>query len=341
MFSRKHSEHKRKRGFGVFGLVRVFISLVMMSVLFLGFYQAYKSFSGVDPLTANPESILKNFLTSDSAYEFVTGLLSFSPQTSLTGAKKLLGENAANENNPTSNSPILFKFAVVSDSHKDNKNLESALQKAKGMGVEFVIGLGDFSDVGTVDELSDAKLQFDVLNLPYYVTAGDHDLWDSRDKENDALRNFKQVFGSPYQSFTYKNTRILIFYNSDNYIGVDDLQLKWIQDEIDRQKQEPANLFLVFTGIPLYHPSSDHVMGKTTPKLRTQADHLASIFAKAGVAEVITGDTHFFSRYKDPKTGMKMTSVGAVTSVRNAQSPRFSIIEVKEDGSYNLHDVEI
>ena len=36
-----------------------------------------------------------------------------------------------------------------------------------------------------------------------------------------------------------------------------------------------------------------------------------------------------------------MTSLGAVSGVRNPQAPRFVIIEVREDGTYNLKEIEI
>ncbi|KKQ14068.1 MAG: hypothetical protein US28_C0040G0009 [Candidatus Daviesbacteria bacterium GW2011_GWA1_36_8] len=77
-------------------------------------------------------------------------------------------------------------------------------------------------------------------------------------------------------------------------------------------------------------------MGKVTPKLKNQADHLIDIFKKGGVEEVFSADTHFYSRYQEPKSMLNMTTVGAVTSDRNPQTPRFAIVEVYTDGSYNV-----
>src|SRR5260221_390733 len=164
--------------------------------------------------------------------------------------------------------------------------------------------MGDFSDVGTIDELVYTKRYYDMVNIPYYPTPGDHDLWDARNQKKAAETNFQQVFKSPsYQAFTYEGVRLLLFYDSDNYLGLDTIQLKWIEDELQRVSTEKPQLFFVFASTPLYHPSSDHVVGKVTPKLKDQADHLLSIFSKNGVDEAFFADTHFFSRYSDPTTG--------------------------------------
>ena len=348
----KKREYHR-RGGGILGVFRFFLSLFMMTILALGVYQAYKSFSGVDPLKISPTSILKTVASSDSAASFITSLLSVSPGGSLEKAKNLLGNNTQSTSNGNSlslngtvdgvktNSPMLYRFAVMADSHKDTGSLAKALTQAKKADVKFVIGIGDLSDVGTIDELSNTKQQFDASGLNYYLIPGDHDLWDSINKKLQPNQNFKDLFGTPYQSFSYQNTRLILLDNSDDYLGLDELELKWLQDELDRLKQNPSKLTLAFVGTPLYHPSSDHSMGRLTPKLKDQAAHVASILKKAGVAEVLAGDTHFSSRYTDPSTDLKMTAVGAVTSVRNPQSPRFVLVDVFEDGSYNIQDTEI
>ncbi len=149
------------------------------------------------------------------------------------------------------------------------------------------------------------------------------------------------MFGTPYQAFSYQNIRVIIFYNSDNYFGVDALELNWLGEELEANKLQPGRLTFALTSIPLYHPSSDHVMGKVNPKLKDQVEHLTSILAKNGVAEIIAGDTHFFSRYTQPSNSLKMTAVGAVTSSRNPQQPRFVMVDIFDDSSYNIEDVEI
>lgn len=314
-----------------------------MAILGLGLIQAYRAFSGFDPLTSNPENLVRNIFESDSVIEALTKLLSFEPSQLQDQAKKLLEENGTKSEQDTfePTAPFLYRLAVVADSHLDYANLNKALNLAKTAQVKFIIGIGDFSDVGTIDELRTTKKQFDTVGLSYYVLPGDHDLWDSRNRGLSATSNFNQVFGVAYQSLAYQNTQIILVNNSDNYAGLDQAQIEWLEGELEKASQAPSKLMLVFISIPLFHPSSDHIMGKTEPKLKSQADHLTITFAKKGVDEVIAGDAHFFSRYVEPGNNLKMTSAGAVTATKNAQAPRMLLIDVYEDGSYNLQDTEI
>lgn len=331
-FRRRKSHYQRGWGWGISRIFRLILSLLVLAILGVGLFQAYKTFSGFDPLKLNPQT-LTNLLSSQSVYSLITGLLTLNPGQSID-------QNRSNTS--TSASKLTFKFGVVADSHLDTQNLSKALSQAKSLGAKFVIGLGDFSDIGTTQELKISKQKFDEANLDYYVISGDHDLWESRNKGVEATANFTEVFGKPpYSSFSFENTRIILINNSDNYLGLDELQLKWIEETLDSVEEQGPKPVFVFASTPLYHPSSDHVMGKENTKLKNQAEHLSSIFKKHGVAEVIAGDTHSFSRYREPINDLPMTSIGAVTSARNPQAPRFAMIEILQDGSYNIEDTEI
>lgn len=315
-----------------------------MGVLGLGLLQAYKSFSGYDPISLSPQQTLKGLLTSEGAYNFITGLLTFDPKNSLSTAKSVLQDGTVSTNqtdNHKSNAATLYSFAVIADSHLDYQNLRKALEQAKGDGAKFVIGIGDLSDVGTIDELTKTKAIYDGSGMPYYIAPGDHDMWDSRNQKKDASQNFVDVFGPSYQAFSYQTTRFILINNADNYLGIDSTQLQWIEDELKNIDQPAIQQVFVIADIPLFHPSSDHVMGKTEPKLKAQAEHLMSIFARAGVKQVFSADTHMYSSYKEPTNNLSMMTVGAVTSDRNPQTPRYVMVDVKEDGSYNTMQEEI
>src|SRR3990167_8750591 len=104
----------------------------------------------------------------------------------------------------------ILRFALVADSEDDNDLLTKALNQAKGSGVNFVIGLGDWTSIGTVEQLSLAKKVFVQSGLIYYLTAGDHDLWDSRNRGEEALTNYKQVFGEPTREFDANGIQFMI-----------------------------------------------------------------------------------------------------------------------------------
>ncbi len=312
----------------------------MLTILFLFGYQALKSFSGYDPLKIDPKTLSNSLFSNELLYKITTKALSFDPTHTLAKFTKNSPISPNSQNAPTPTGAMSFRFAVVTDSHNDNNNLQKALEQAKQADAKFVIGLGDYSDVGTLEELQAAKAVFDASGLPFYSTAGDHDLWDSRNRKLESLTNYSHTFGSPYTSFGYQEVRFVILFDSDNYLGIDENQKKWIEQELQRTG-ESSKLTFVLTGIPLYHPSSDHIYGKVDSKLKTQAEDLINLLQKYKVTELIAGDTHFYTSYVEPKTNLHMTTVGAITSTRNAQSPRFALVDVYESGAYTIQDTEI
>ncbi|KKS70346.1 MAG: hypothetical protein UV41_C0026G0003 [Candidatus Daviesbacteria bacterium GW2011_GWA2_42_7] len=288
-------------------IFRMLLSLTMFLILGLGAYQAYKNFTGTDPLKMDPQAII---LSAPTIFGF--NIQDFSAKLGKNPESQSPSEDISRPG--ASGSPrgkagkLLVRFALVADSHNNNENLSRV---------------------------------FVSSGLPYYVTAGDHDLWDARDKGHAPTERFSEVFGSAFQSFSDSNIRFIILFNSDNYEGVDALQKKWLKDILESPETKESKKVLVFLHEPLYHPSSDHMMGKVTPKLTNQASELTRIMKEGGVSEVFAGDVHNFGRYEDPKSGLKMTVVGALATERNVQKPRFTIVDVFEDGSYNISDTEI
>lgn len=287
--------------------------------------------------------MIANFLTQEKVIDAIFKLLSIE----IKPAKTPLGEGGKalpkSQKESQAKKQMTFKFAIVSDSHNENELLGKALSQAQSEveNVKFIIGLGDYTEVGTIAELENAKGEFDKVGIRYFLTAGDHDLWDSRERQNDPKVNFVKVFGRSFQSFSFAETRFLILDNSDNYQGIGREQLQWLVQELERIKVEGPKLTFVFSHEPLYHPSSSRIMGKITPSLKKQAQDVLRKLKAGGVREVFAGDIHYFSSYQEPETGLSMTTVGAVASLRNAQLPRFVLVTVFDNGSYQVEDIEI
>lgn len=330
MFRKYHRKSKNP----LFVICRLLLSLTIFIVLVGGALAAYKQFSGVDIITSNPKAIFLSLIKEVNLNSFLKLLPNQSKQiipASQTQEKK------STEPIKTSGKP-LFKFVLVADSHNENDYLKKALQQVKP---DFFIGLGDYTEVGTIKELQDTKKEFDTTGIRYFVTAGDHDLWESRNKQLAPYAEFVQVFGQPYQSFSFEKVRFLVLYNSDNYQGLSLEQWQWLQDELNRIKTEDTKLTLAFLHEPLYHPSSAHTMGWVSANLKEQAEKLTKILKDGGVKEVFAGDIHYFGRYTEPKSGLAMTTIGAVASQRNVQLPRFVVVTINDDYSYNVEDVEV
>lgn len=335
---RKHQSKKRS-GNIVFVIFRLLLSLVMFAVLLGGSYSAYKHFSGLDPLKLDPQSVLKEVLVLVTTKE-LSEILGKPIQI---GREQNIIPKSEEQKEETPVADLAFRFLLLADIHNDNVNLAKAIEQAKAgySDLEFIIGLGDYTEVGTIDELKNAKKELDNSALRYFLIPGDHDLWDCRNRSLPANDCFREVFGPTYQTFIFENFKFILLNNSDNYIGFDSDQQKWIAEELEKAKQEEVRGIFVFVHESLFHPSSTHVMGWVEKSLKTQAVGLIFQLKEAEVKKVFSGDIHYFSEYSEPKTGLQLFTIGAVTKERNPQTPRFAVVSIFEDGSSEVEDVEI
>jgi len=234
---------------------------------------------------------------------------------------------------------IATSVALISDVHNDLDYLGKALNKAKGLGVDRMVFLGDYTDWGELARLSDAKATMDASGLTYISLPGDHDLGETRDESN-----FTKVFGDTYGTFKVEDIKFMYFDNSKNYTKIKDAPMAWFKKEI----QDTDFLFL---SQPLMTESMSRVMGiidgVRDVDVFAQNNELLSAVRTGKVRVIIAGDLHQFSQFKDPvKTNLWHYSVGAVLKTRsleklNLQSPRFVILEVKDDLSYKVSDIPI
>lgn len=269
---------------------------------------------------------------------------------SYLGYSRYLG-NLNEEPGPKAKRPIL-RVALVADSHNENELLARALRQAAGKGINFVVGLGDYTNLGTIDELQAAKKEFDESKLPYFATAGDRDGWQSR--ALGSKDNFGQVFGQSSHQFTREGIQFVILDNSDIYSGIDSESWKMLNDVLpsndsqtgqkgENSKFEIRNskLTFVFAHKTPFHPQSAHVMGEGNEEVARQARNLMNLLEENKIDGFFAGDMHFFAKYNSPGGSVKITTIGAAASERNFQGPRFGILTVWEDYSWEVEDVEI
>lgn len=227
---------------------------------------------------------------------------------------------------------MLFKIALLADSHSDYENLTKALDITKSMSIGTVMFLGDFTQLGLLDDLTHAKEIMDKSGLKYYALAGDHDLWKSV-----GFDNFLQVFGKNNQSILIHGIKFVLLDNSANYTEITPETMAWFKEEV-------SNADFVILSQPLYYPRLDrymgHIDGEDVSKVLAQRDMLLEIIRNTNVKAVISADLHTSDSIDDPvKSELKHIQVGAITRERNLQSPRFSVFKYYENGSYDVQDV--
>jgi predicted phosphodiesterase len=241
---------------------------------------------------------------------------------------------------------VRFKVAIMADSHDSSDLLKKALVQSETLGVRAVFHLGDLTDLGYLNKLHDAKKVLHDSGLNYYAIPGDRDLWWSVGPQT-----FLEVFETNYHSVKIDGVKFVMLDNSANYSVIDEVQMSWF-------KREVRDADFVLLAQPLYI-SEKHVYyntefmgimgvvkGETVLKVKQQADEILTAIRESSVKAVVAGDHHLSSKTRDPvKNDLEHYVVGPVIGIgdtegrlRSAQSSRFSILTIFEDG-FEMEDV--
>ncbi|OGC68669.1 hypothetical protein A2415_02360 [candidate division WWE3 bacterium RIFOXYC1_FULL_39_7] len=226
----------------------------------------------------------------------------------------------------------LLTIALLSDTHNDFDNLREALASVKETSASEVFFLGDFTELGLIEDLEEAKKVMDESKIDYLAIPGDHDLWKTVGPEN-----FNTVFKKNNHSITLNGIKFVLLDNSANYTLISEETINWFKTEI-------ADADFVLLSQPLYHPELQVVMGvvngEEEPAVKAQAVELLKLIRESDVQAIISGDQHRSDINSDPeKKELKHVVVGALTDERNLQTPRFSIMNVYLGDDFDIKDV--
>lgn len=200
----------------------------------------------------------------------------------------------------------VLRFAVIGDLHigqsldvnwhlKSNiELLEKALRLSKEKGAEFVVLLGDLTDMGKKDEFKQLKEILDSANLTYFTTLGDH---DNNSREVDYYKN---LFGVPntygkiefplkklekFKNPVIQKNALLYFidlsYEIDyDYSSLGEAQTRWLREELEANRGDTNQIILVFSG------------GRSFSVPAADKNRLETFLCELEVSGFFFGDTH-------------------------------------------------
>lgn len=369
MFKKKKT--KKTQGLGG-RIARTFFSIIILTGLVYGLALLTKSISNLDSetfaQTASP-ILARLGLDEEEAGEVAGVFVERFAQTGINKNPKLTavkstrqGSTIAEDTNDkysdvasnineqdvlsTSSGDILtdsdtqpvLKIALMADVHEDWDNFSKALENAKLLGVDEVFYLGDFTDWGDIPNLQKGRDLLDESGLSWEALPGDHDLAESASRTAGyGLENFYEVFGEDYKMITLAGFNFLLFDNSANYTPLDEERFTWFLNNI-------GNADFVVLSQPIYHETSLILMGivdgEEIEDVNNQRKVLLSKIEDSGVLAVVAADHHRSSISADPtNSDLEHIVVGALTNRRNIQTPRYTIMNIFEDGSYTLDEV--
>jgi 3',5'-cyclic AMP phosphodiesterase CpdA len=182
--------------------------------------------------------------------------------------------------------PDSFSFAVFSDIHTEPGEpalLDTFALDISAHHIDFFCVLGDITDAGTPEEFALAKTSLDRVGIPYYVTCGNHDFYQSA-----GWQSFKQTFGPSCYSVVIAGRVKLIFMDSaDGALGA--RQFDWLAAEL----ADTSVVKVVGTHYPIFDGTDPIMWRIASTAERYKLEHLLEKYqARAYCAGHVHGWRH-------------------------------------------------
>lgn len=337
------------------------MAIVILSAFILGISLMVKEMAGMDPYgvvkLASPllekagistekagevagtfaERILKtNIAPSESYKEDLGGRVGIDS----SGDEGVVSDSGVGSTSRT----VVFKAVMMGDSENDNESLSKAIALAENLNVNRIFYLGDFTELGTIEDLQNAYDVMQTSNIKYYALPGDGDL-DINANPSDH-ENYFSVFGPPVLSATINDAslgaiKFVMLNNSANYTVIDN-------EKIGQYYSEIEDADYVVMSQPLYHPRPNLVKpvmgiprGQVVPDVRDQAKNILEKIRESDVKAIIAGDQHSFDVIKDPeKQDLEHVYIGAVKG-GSLGTKSITLLSIYDDGSYSFEQIKI
>ena len=178
----------------------------------------------------------------------------------------------------------VIRIAVFSDSHQNYKSLDKVSFAINDIAdVDFVAGLGDYTNSGYNLEYDQFIDGLEYLTPPKMMAVGNHDSIGA------GPQLFKKAFGNPnfyFESAAYR----FVFFDSNNLENPKDFDLDWLTNAISTSKK-----VFIFSHVQLR--DNERYFG-------TDATKLNAIITAANVQVIFNGHNHVYDLLDDNSTVM-------------------------------------
>lgn len=185
----------------------------------------------------------------------------------------------------------------------------------------FVIGMGDITERGRVDEYDLFDTQLLTLDIPFYTTLGNHELWGPATRYFDRYGRASFHFEFKGQAFTFADS---------GDAGIDPLVEEWIDGWLERSRDQP-HVFL--THIPPIDP-----LGVRSGSFRSARDghRLLSRLSEGAVDLTLYGHIHTFVEFDNAGIPAFISGGGGADPMKGDGIERHFLVIDFHDGTQTV-----
>lgn len=211
-----------------------------------------------------------------------------------------------------------LRFAVVGDTQRGFDEAEEAVASMNARDdVQFVVQVGDFTNVGIWFEWRQMNDIFSRLDVPYLVVVGNHD-WFSN---GGAI--YREMFGPTDFAFTHNRVRFVVFDSASVSHGFDGTvpDVAWVAEQLAPSPDHDRAVALAHIA-----PGGGSLFDD-----RLTAPLLAAL-AAGGVDLSIHGHAHKFEFYE--RDGVRILVADSV------EHRSYLVVSQRADGGFDFEKVD-
>jgi Icc-related predicted phosphoesterase len=220
---------------------------------------------------------------------------------------------------PDADVPGRFRVAALADIQTGLDQVDQLFARIDAEpGIRFAVVMGDLTDRAEITEFDLLEQQLTRLDVPFYATRGNHDLWN-------APSRFRERFGRGNFQFVFKDVAFTFVDSGD--AGIDPLVYDWLDDWLAAARDR-VHVFL--THFPPIDPIGIR-MGSF--RSRREGHMLLSRLADAGVDLTLYGHIHTYYAFDNAGIPAYISGGGGARPERwDGIDRHFLVIELDPEG---------
>jgi 3',5'-cyclic-AMP phosphodiesterase len=222
---------------------------------------------------------------------------------------------------PDAGEPGAFRFVALADIQTALPQVHEVFAAINQVpGARFVVFMGDLTERSELEEYQLAEQQLLTLDLPFYATLGNHELWADPDR-------FFSRFGRASFHFRYRDVAFTFADSGD--AGLDPIVEGWVDGWLDEARDQ-VHVFL--SHFPPIDPA-----GTRDGSYRSHRDghRLLSKLASGGVDLTLFGHIHTYLAYENAGIPAYVSGGGGARQERwdSVSARHFLIVDLSaQDG---------